>query len=227
MEGVVVFDASTLISLSMNGLLGELEKLKGIFQGKFIITKDVKYEVIDRPIKVKRFELEALRVMKLMRDKVIEMPESLGISDEEINKTKNKMMDIANNMFVGNKKNISIIHEGEASCLALSRILLEKKIPHVIAIDERTTRMLGEKPDNLKDLLRRKLSTNVQLKRKDFKFFRGFRFIRSTELMYVAWKKGLLELKDGKMVLDAILWALKFKGAAISSDEIREIKAIK
>lgn len=227
MEGVIIFDASTLISLSMNGLLGELKKLKGIFQGKFIITKEVKYEVIDRPINVKRFELEALRITKLLKDKVIEMPDSLGISDEEIERAKRKIMDIANNMFVGNKKNINIIHDGESACLALSRILLEKKIPHVIAIDERTTRMLGEKPDNLKELLRRKLSTNVQLKRKDFKYFRGFRFIRSTELMYVAWKKGLLDLKDGKMVLDAVLWALKFKGAAISGDEIREIKGMK
>ncbi len=227
MKGVIIFDASTLISLSMNGLLGELKKLKEIFQGKFIITKEVKYEVIDRPIKVKRFELEALRTMKLLREKVIEMPDSLGISDKDIEEAKNKMMDIANNMFVGNKKNIHIIHDGESSCLALSRLLLDKKVPHVIAIDERTTRMLSEKPDNLKDLLRRKLSTNVQLKRKDFKYFRGFRFIRSTELMYVAWKKGLLDLKDSKMVLDAVLWALKFKGAAISGDEINEIKSIK
>jgi len=223
----IIFDASTLISLSMNGLLGELKKLKDNFKGKFIITEEVKYEVIDRPIKVKRFELEALRVRELMRKKVLEMPNALGISSEEITRRKDKMISIANSMFEGNKKNIEIIHEGEASCLALSKILLEKKIPNIIAIDERTTRMLGEKPENLKELLTKKMSTRVRLKTKDFKFFKGFRFIRSTELMYVAWKKGLLELKDGKTVLDAVLWALKFKGAAISSDEIREIKAMK
>jgi len=223
----IIFDASTLISLSMNGLLGELKKLKDNFKGNFIITEEVKYEVIDRPIKVKRFELEALRVRELMRKKVLEMPNALGISSEEITRRKDKMISIANSMFEGNKKNIEIIHEGEASCLALSKILLEKKIPNIIAIDERTTRMLGEKPENLKELLTKKMSTRVRLKTKDFKFFKGFRFIRSTELMYVAWKKGLLELKDGKTVLDAVLWALKFKGAAISSDEIREIKAMK
>ena len=87
--------------------------------------------------------------------------------------------------------------------------------------------MLGEKPENLKDLLTKKLSTSVKIEKKDFKYFRGFRFIRSTELMYVAWKKGLIEVKDGKTVLDALLYALKFKGCAISEDEIREIKAIK
>lgn len=211
----------------MNGLLEELGKLKKIFDGKFIITKEVKAEVVDNPINVKRFELEALRVMRLMREGVIEMPDSLGIKSSDVETAKRKIMVIANNMFAVNKKPIHIIHDGESSCLALSRILLEKKIPHVIAIDERTTRMLGEKPENLKELLTKKLSANVQLQRKDFKYFRGFRFIRSTELMYVAWKKGLLGLQDGKTVLDAVLWALKFKGCAISGDEIQEIKAIK
>ena len=227
MEGVIIFDASTLISFSMNGLLGEIKKLKEIFKGKFIITEEVKFEVIDRPIQVKRFELEALRVREMLKEGILEMPESLGIKSSEIADKKEKMIDIANNMFVGDKKSINLIHDGEASCLALSRILLDKKIPHVIAIDERTTRMLGEKPENLKELLAKKMSTKVSLKTQDFKYFRGFKFIRSTELIYVAWKKGLIELKDGKLVLDALLYALKFKGCSISSDEINEIKSIK
>jgi predicted DNA-binding protein (UPF0251 family) len=227
MEGAILFDASTLISLTMNGLVEELEKLKKIFNGKFIITKDVKYEVVDRPINVKRFELEALRIKRLLDMKVLEMPDALGIGEQEIHEKKESMIKIANTMFVGNKEHIVLIHDGEASCLALSRILLEKKIPHVIAIDERTTRMLGEKPENLRELLTKKLSTSVRIEKKDFKYFRGFRFIRSSELMYVAWKKGLLNVSDGKAVLDALLYAVKFKGCAISEDEIREIKAIK
>ncbi|HJX51007.1 MAG TPA: hypothetical protein VJ438_06105, partial [Candidatus Nanoarchaeia archaeon] len=184
-------------------------------------------EVIDKPLTVKRFELEALRIKRLLDMKVLEMPDSLGIQESEISIEKNSMSNIANTMFKGNGEHITIIHDGEASCLALSRLLLNKKVPHVIAIDERTTRMLGEKPENLKDLLTKKLSTSVKIEKKDFKYFRGFRFIRSTELMYVAWKKGLIEVKDGKTVLDALLYALKFKGCAISEDEIREIKAIK
>ncbi|RLG12447.1 hypothetical protein DRN73_02565 [Candidatus Pacearchaeota archaeon] len=227
MEGVIIFDASSLISLSMNGLFDEIRKLKKIFQGKFIIPKEVKYEVIDRPLNVKRFELEALRIKELLDDRVLEMPDSLGIKNEEISKLKDKMLKIANSMFEGNKKDIKIIQDGETACLALSRMLFDKKIPHVIAVDERTTRMLGEKPENLEKLLTKKLSTRVKLKKKNFKYFRGFRFIRSTELIYVAWKKGLIDLKDGKTVLDALLWALKFKGCAISGDEIKEIKAMK
>ena len=227
MNGAIIFDASTLISLSMNGLLDELAKLKTIFNGKFLITNDVKYEVIDRPIEIKRFELEALRVKKLLEEGVLELPESLGIKSSEVNEKKEKMLEIANSMFVWDNKDIKLIHSGEAACLALSRILLDKKIPHVIAIDERTTRMLGEKPEKLKELLEKKMHTKVKLVKSDFKYFRGFRFIRSSELLYVAWKKGLTELKDGRKVLDALLWAVKFKGCAVSHDEIEEIMNIK
>lgn len=222
----IIFDASTLISLSMNGLLEVLEKLKEIFKGHFIITKDVKYEVIDRPINVKRFELEALRVKNLLDKKVLELPDAIGVKTSEVMAKKEEIMNIANNMFIGRKEKIPIIHKGEASSLALSRILTERKIPHVLAVDERTTRMLVEKPENLKDLLQRKMSTRITLQKKNFKYFKGFKFIRSTELIYVAWKKNLLELKND-MVLDAMLYALKFKGAAISTEEIREIKAMK
>ena len=227
MDGAIIFDASTLISLSMNGLLEVLEDLKKIFKGRFLITSEVKYEVIDRPIKIKRFELEALRVKKLLTDKVLEMPSSLGIKDSDITNKTEKMLGIANSMFAARKKPIELIHKGEASCLALSRILLEKKIPHVIAIDERTTRMLGEMPENLKKLLGRKMSTSITLKKKEFKYFRGFKFIRSSELLYVAWKKDLIKLKDGGDVLDALLFAVKFKGCSISGDEIAEIKKVK
>ena len=61
---------------------------------------------------------------------------------------------------------------------------------------------------------------------KVFERYKKFKVIRSTELIYVAYKKGLVKLK-GKLVLDALLWALKFKGCSISGDEIREIKKIK
>lgn len=227
MDGVIIFDASTLISLSMNGLLDVLADLKKVFKGKFLITRLVKGEVIDRPIKTKRFELEALRVKKLLEDKVLEMPSSLGIKSEDVEAKTEQMIKIANSIFVSSKRDIQLIHNGEASCLALSRILLDKKIPHVIAIDERTTRMLSEKPENLKDLLQKKMNTQVRINKKEFKYFRGFRFIRSSELMYVAWKKGLVPLKDGGSVLDALLFAVKFKGCAISGDEIEEIKRIR
>ena len=220
---VIIFDAGALISLSMNGLLDELQKLKGIFKGEFLITEQVKEEVIDKPLNIKYFEFEALKVQQLLEDKIIKMADSYGIDNSLINSKTEEIMNIANGIFMNSNNKMNIMQLGEASCLALSKILYENEIESVIAIDERTTRMLVEKPENLKDLLERKLHAKIVLVKKDFKYFEGFKIIRSAELMYVAWKKNLIDIKKGD-VLDALLYALKFKGCSISDDEIDEIK---
>jgi hypothetical protein len=222
----IILDAGAIISLSMNGLLDELERLKKIFDGDFIITQQVKEEIIDNPLKIKAFELEALKAQYLLDEKILTTADSYGINNATINTKAEEMMKTANGMFVSEKNKITIMHSGEASCLALSRILSEKGINNVIAIDERTTRMLVEKPDNLKELLERKLHTSITLVKKDFQYFKGFKIIRSVELMYVAWKKDLIDVKKGN-VLDALLYALKFKGCSVSEDEINEIKKLK
>jgi hypothetical protein len=222
----IVFDSGTLISLAMSGLYPELRKLKGVFDGKFLITAEVKKEIVDKPIKIKRFEFEAMKVKQLMDDKIIEMPSSVGIKDGELKAQTNSFVEAANNIYSDRKKNIEVIHSGEASCLALSKLLTERGIKNVIAIDERTTRMLSEKPENLQKLLERRLHRKIQLKKENFAPFKGFRFIRSAELMYVAYKKGLVRVKD-KNVLDGLLYAVKFKGCAITGDEIKEIERIK
>ena len=220
----LIFDASAIITFAMNGFLPELKKLKKLFGGKFLITQDVKREIIDKPMKINRFKLEALKVNQLLDEKVFEMSNSLGISEKLISEKAQEFKDVANNLFEAKEKSLHIIDLGEASCLALSRFLDEKGIENVIAIDERTTRMLGEKPENLEHLLRRKLHTKVILKEEDFKLFEGFKFIRSAELIYVAYKKDLFNLKDG--ALEALLYAVKSKGCAISGEEIKEIVKI-
>ena len=222
----LIFDSSSLISLSLNGLLEELKKLKEIFNGEFIITKEVKQEVVDEPMKIKKYELEALKIRNLIDEGYLNMPDKLGIQDKEITSLTIKLMDIANTMFIGNRNEISLIQLGEASCLALSKLMNEKKIKNVLVIDERTIRMLVEKPENLKELLENKLHTKIKLKESNFKSFKEFKIIRSAELMYLAYKKNLVRWK-GKIVLDALLYALKFKGCAISFDEIEEIKKLK
>ncbi len=153
------------------------------------------------------------------------MPNSLGIRDIEIKKRADEILKIANSTFQGGGRDIHILDKGESSCLALSRILNERKISNVLVIDERTARLLVEKPENLKAILEKKMSIKVNFKRENFKFFKDIKIIRSAELVYVAWKKGLVKLGGGN-VLDALLYAVKFKGAAISGDEIEEIKRI-
>ena len=217
----IIFDASTIITFSMNGFLPELKKLRKAFNGKFLITSDVKREVVDKPMKIKRFKLEALGVTELLKEKILEMPVALGVDEALVSKKTKEFVDLANSLFSARGNNIHLIDSGEASCLALSRILEEKGIQNVVAVDERTLRMLGEKPENVGELMERKLHTKVTLKKSDFKLFQGFKFIRSAELIYVAYKKKIIKMKNG--VLEALLYAVKSKGCAISGKEIKEI----
>ena len=85
--------------------------------------------------------------------------------------------------------------------------------------------MLGEMPENLRKLFERKFHTDIKMLNENVPGLKGIKFMRSSELVYVAWKKGLVKLKDGK-VLDALLYATKFKGSAISHEEIEEIKQL-
>ena len=213
-----------LISLSMNGLLYVLENLKENFNGYFLITDDVKKEIIDVPIQRKRFELEALRVKALLDKGILEMPDVLGFDNKVVDRKSKEVMEMTNSFFKSHKRPLKILHLGESSCLALGKLLNEKGIENVIAVDERTVRVMIEKPENLKELLEKKLHTRIDIKENSFNYFKDFRVLRSAEILYVAWKKNLVELKDGKTILDALLYAVKFKGCAISSDEIEEIK---
>ena len=221
---ILIFDSSSIITLTMNGLVDLLYDLKKLFKGKFIITKSVKYETIDRPIGIKKFELAALEVNQLLKDKILEMPDSLNINEEEIKAKANEILNKLNNSFLAREEFMHIIDSGEASCLALSLICQEKNIENIIVVDERTTRMLGEAPENLRRLFESKLHTKVSLKQ-DLSSLHDMKFIRSSELVYIAYKKGLINLKDGN-VLDALLYATKFKGASISQQEIEEIKRL-
>jgi hypothetical protein len=204
----IIFDSGTLISFSMNGVTDMLKKLKKIFNGNFVITPDVKREVIDRPIQIKKFSLEALKIKQLLDEKFLEMPSSLGLNDMEVAKKTEEMLDKANSTYKDKKRDIHILDSGEASCFA---------------VDERTMRMLGEKPENLARLLEKKLHIKINPNRNNYNFFKEFKFIRSAELAYIAYKKGVIDLKNGR-VLDALLYAMKFKGCAISNEEINEIE---
>lgn len=222
----IIFDASTLITLAMNGLLSEFKDLRKSFDGKFIITNAVKKEAIDNPLKIKRFELEALKIKNLLDEKVLELPQSLGIKQEDVMKLTQSLLDEANSFFSGNGKDIHIIDVGEATCLALSKLLDNQGVENIMAIDERTMRMLCEKPENLRELLEKKLHMKIILKKIKTTNFTKCKIIRSSELIYIAYKKGLVRLK-GDNVLDALLYAVQFKGCSISHEEIEEIKRLR
>jgi hypothetical protein len=222
----IIFDSSTLINFSINGLLQELRGLKQLFDGKFLITEEVVSEIVDKPMKIKRFELEALKIKELLTDKVLEIPSSLGIDDNKISKATNEILNIANNIFFAHGNAMHIIDVGESSCLALSRLLNEKGIKNVLSVDERTMRLLCEKPENLLAIFQKKLHTSIEFKKENLKSFLDFRFIRSSELIFIAYKKGIVKLRNHADVLDALLYAMKLNGCSISEGEISEMKKL-
>ena len=213
----LIFDSSSIISLSLNNLLDVLRLLKKQFDGRFLITPDVKREVVDTPLRIRRFELEALMISKLIKDGV------LGVFENpELNHETEKFYNNANSIYSADGENMRIVHSGEASCLALSSLL---KNDTVIVMDERTTRMLCESPENLKRLMESKLHTVVRMDSSKAQLFSNFKVIRSSELAYVALKKKLLQLPaTDEQILNALLFALRLKGCAISRQEIEEIK---
>ena len=222
----IIFDSSTLINFAINGLLQEFRELKKLFDGKFLITKEIVGEIIDKPMKIKRFELEALKLKELITDKIIEMPSSLGIDESKISRMTTEIMNITNNTFFGQGNAMHIIDIGESSCLALSKLLDEKGIKNVISVDERTMRLLCEKPENLFAIFQKKLHTDLKFKKENLKSFQNFKFIRSTELIFIAYKKGIVKLRNHGNVLDALLYAMKLNGCSISDDEISEMKRL-
>jgi hypothetical protein len=209
----------------MNGLLYLIEDLKKNFNGKFIITEQVKNEVYDRPKGIKRFKLGALRIKSLLDKKIIESPSSLNITNKFIEEKTTEMMDLVNHSYKSKGQWINLVSKAEMSCLALNQELIKQKIDSIIAIDERTTRVICEKPENLEKLMTRRLHKQVRLKNSEIKKLKDHKIIRSSELVYVAYKKGIVKLKDPK-VLEALIYATKFKGSSISFEEIDVLKKL-
>lgn len=216
----IIFDSGPIINFAMNGILPVLRKLRKEFNGEFLITKEVKQEIIDTPLNIKKYELEALEIKELFDEGVIKHADLTTQQVDELRNKREEIMNIANTTFYANNRPIHILEKGECAALALSLILNE---PNVVAVDERTTRMLCENPENIRKLLQKKLHTSITANRKNYDFFKKFRIIRSTELAYIAYKKGLIELKD-KKTIEALMYALKYRGCSISEEEIEEVK---
>lgn len=226
----LVFDASSIITLSMNGLLDYLRLLKKEYKGKFFIPKSVKKEVVDKPLNTKRFKLEGLRVLDTIKDGYIEI-----YYNKKIDKLTKELLYLSNHIYQAHGNWIRILQEGEIGALALCLYLNAD----AFVVDERTMRMLIEEPDNLAELLSKKLRTKISVNDKNLSKFKAIsnevKIIRSVELMSVAFEKGMLDkysarvgkkLSDKNLrreLLDGLLWGLKLRGCAISVDEINKM----
>lgn len=218
-----ILDSGPLISLTLNGLLDVFEKLKKRFPNiEFVLTPQVKREVVEKGMSVKKYELEAIRIQSLLDRRILRLATDF-VKPNELDKETAKILRIANSSLKISREFVKIVHEGEASCLAFSNLCNQE---NVIVIDERVTRLLTESPENLIRIQERKLHMSVSANLKNLKEFKNFKFIRSSELLYVAYKNNLLEYKKDKQLLDALLYSVKFSGTAITSREIEEIKSL-
>ena len=208
----------------MNGLLYVIEELKKNFDGEFFITHEVKKEVYDNPLNIKQFELGALGINNLIVNGVIKLPEEQNISRETIAQRTRDIMEKTNHAMHADGEWIQLVSDAEISCFALALEFKEQNVDTIVAIDERTARMLAEQPENLKELMSQKLHRNIEIASK-LPDISGISCIRSSELVYVAYKKGLVNLKHPQ-TLEALLYATKFKGSSISWDEIETIKRL-
>ena len=220
----LIFDAGPIISLTLNGMLPIIEKLKEVFDGEFILTPQVKHEVVDHPMKIKKFKLEAIQVSDMIERGIFKMSTDI-VSDNKLDKEIKRLIKITNGVLRTSQtgEKINIIHDGEAACLAFANLC---GCDNVIVIDERTTRMLTEAPENLEKMMEKKLHTTLDAQLSLLDELKNFKFIRSPELLFIAYKKNLIPIKKSKDLLDALLYGVKFKGAAISSREIEEMKKL-
>ncbi len=216
----LVFDSSSVISVAGSCLMKVLGLLSEQAKGEFIISRSVFNESVNRPMNIRRFELNALRIKKAVEAGWLKVEER----DNETGKNTDKVMGLANGLFSFHGKPFHLIHLGEAETLALSL----RHENSTVVVDERTTRMLLEDPAGLKANIER--NHNVRLRvdggilKKIQEMFPETRIVRSSELMILAFEKRLFreELPPGKESLKAALYSLKYAGCAISFNEIKD-----
>jgi hypothetical protein len=217
------FDAGPVITLVLSRMGWLLPKLKEKFGGEFYITPAVKYELVDRPLTTKRFQLEALEVMKMIREGVF------TIYDKVPEKKVNALKNLANSSFKLGNKNMDVIQAGEMESVACAL-----QINAAVVMDERTLRLFIENNSEMQSLLEHRFKKKVTAHHEKMNFFseqlKGITIIRSIELVAVAYKRGLLNsyippLKNGKSsLLKAVFWATKFNGCAVTEHEIIELE---
>ncbi len=225
----LVFDAGPIITLSLNNLLWILEPLKTKFNGEFCISPEVRNELVDKPLKTRKYKFEALQVLKYICKGVLK-----EVDEKEVREKAQQIIEVANSTFRAKGHDVKIVHSGEVGAVALALHMNS----NAIVVDERTTRYLIEKPDQLQELMASKLHTKVSVNKHNLdklkQMFKDLKVIRSVELVTIAYEMGLLEFyvteKEkcqvpdlNKTLLESVLWGAKLNGCAISEKEINSI----
>ena len=217
----LIFDTSAIISIATNNLLDVLEQLKKKFKGDFLISDAVKMEILDNPIKSRKYKLEAIMISNLIQNNIFKIYRNINIENKTMN-----LLNLCNNIFLAGNKPIKILDKAEVEALVLTQLL-----QGVYIVDERNIRLMVEDYRKLAILLERKLDTKITINNQNIRLFKSeikdITIVRSAELMTIAFEKGLFneyenKYSNKKEILDGILWGLRLRGCAISTEEISE-----
>ncbi|MFA6887924.1 MAG: hypothetical protein WC254_00325 [Candidatus Woesearchaeota archaeon] len=227
----LLFDTGPIINFTINNLLWLLDELKKEFNGEFYITPEVYNELINKPLSTRKYKLEALQVLPYITKgtlKIYKNPQIVEIAK--------KLGQYANHSFEIEHQPIEIVHSGELEAVAAAIFLKAD----AIVIDERTTRHLIENPKKIalhfENTIHRKVFTNVDNLNKVREMISNLKVIRSTELVTIAYEKGLFKEYTenagkiipniNKAVLEGALWGVKLNGCSVKEDEILEILSL-
>jgi len=182
----------------------------------FIITKSVYDEIITNPKRLGHRLMGPLNFSALVKSGVLHVEEASREKTGEI-------LEVSNNIYYAHHKPMAIIQKGEAEALALTGT------DNTLLIDERTLRFLIERPNELKDLLQFRTHHSISMsegRRKEFqKYCQGVSIIRSSEIVAIAYEKGILSkyFEGGKReVLETCLYSLRSKGCSLSNEDIQD-----
>ena len=226
MNKALLFDTGPIISLAINNLLWLVPELKQRFGGEFYITEAVRKELVANPLKGKRFKFEAMQVENLIEKGVLKL-----IDDKMVKQKADQLRDLANRIFYLHKHPMQIVQDGEMETLAAAITMGIE----TIVVDERITRLLVEKPDQIEKTLEKKMHSDVTVDREKLARFgatvKHLQIIRSVELVTISFELGLLnkylvEIPHARReLLDSVLWAVKLNGCSVTDEEINEIVA--
>lgn len=225
----IFLDAGPIITLATNNLLHLFKEFKKNNNVEFFITPEVKKEVIDHPIKTKKFRLEAYQVNRLIEEKIIKI---VDITKNDIKLT-NELINNINKIYSANARELYIAHRGEIEIIAVAL----NRSHATLIVDERTTRQLIENPILIANRLEKKLHTKVHINYKLMEELHlqlnTLKVLRSVDLVSRAFELNYFNMlynnnKNKNNFLEGLLWACKLKGCAILDNEINEyMKEIK
>lgn len=218
-EKSVICDSSTLVCLSNTALMSSVDFISRNLEVKFYIPSEVYKEAIERPDHMRAHAWSAIKIKQMVDKGSISV---IREAPKEFMALADRIGSLSNNCFFAGSEPIKILHPGEIHMLSIAKQLGIKSM----AIDERTTRVLFENPALLKEHLETEFRTRINMSVKSVaelqEMFNGFCFFRSTELLYLAYRKGYFRSfrDDMHKAFHYALYALKYHGCSISFKEI-------